>query len=113
MFLISKKQTLQAMCFLSATFCFANVHANETKFEITPFVGYMASSDLQEYDNGADISVDAGTNFGVGFAWQDTPKGQGQILINYVSHDFTGAENTQDGSVDIIYTHFNLSLIHI
>jgi len=107
MFLISKKNALRAVCLLSATFGFSTAYANETKFEITPFAGYMVSSDLQEYDSSTDISVDAGPNFGIGFAWQDTPKGQGQILINYVSHDFSGAEGTQDGSVDIIYTHFN------
>lgn len=75
------------------------------QFEATVMVGQMASSDLLASDN-ADISVDSGTNIAVGLAWQENVNGQGQVLLNRVSHDFTG-ENDVKSSLDVTYAHFN------
>jgi len=78
-----------------------------TEFEITPFFGQMFSSDLLQADEQSTLSVDSGTNIGIAIAWQDSPNGQGQVMINSVSHDFTSELDTTNHSVDILYTHFN------
>jgi len=78
-----------------------------TEFEITPFFGQMYSPDLTSIDEVSDISVDTGSNFGIAVAWQDSPNGQGQIMLNAVSHDFESDVDNNDYSLDIIYAHFN------
>ncbi len=78
-----------------------------TEFEITPFFGQMYSSDLISSDEVNAISVDTGNNYGIAFAWQDSPNGQGQIMLNAVSHDFESEVDNNDYSLDIIYAHFN------
>lgn len=80
---------------------------NAQDIEITPFVGQMFSSDLQDGTSGETLSVDSATSIGLGIAWQDTPRGQGQILLNYVSHDFDNLAGDEAHSLDIIYAHFN------
>lgn len=81
--------------------------ATKPTFEITPFIGYMASSDLQSGDGTETLTVDAASHYGIAFAWQESPKGQGQILINKVSHKFEGVEDASKESLDITYAHFN------
>jgi len=78
-----------------------------TEFEITPFFGQMFASDLVQADEQTTLSVDSGTNIGIAIAWQDSPNGQGQIMINSVSHDFTSNLDSTNHTIDIIYTHFN------
>jgi len=78
-----------------------------TQVEITPFIGKMTSSDLTVPDSSTSISVDSATHFGFGVAWQESPNGQGQILINYASHDIETSDESLTRSVDIIYAHFN------
>ena len=84
---------------LSSTTALAN------PLEINAMFGQMYSSDLSATDN-SSINVDAGSNIAIGIAWQESVNGQGQILLNRVSHDFTSENNTND-SLDIIYAHFN------
>ena len=96
----SRLKTLTILCtLLSSSVTFAN------QYEISAMVGQMFGSDLVASDN-SDISTDAGGNFAIGFAWQESVNGQGQILLNHVSHDFSG-ENGTNESVDITYAHFN------
>ncbi|XPF96088.1 hypothetical protein ACM9HF_08790 [Colwellia sp. RE-S-Sl-9] len=78
-----------------------------TQFEVTPYVGSMSSSDLTVPNTSTSISVDSATHFGVGVAWQESPNGQGQILVNYASHDFKFGEDNQTSSVDVLYAHFS------
>lgn len=78
-----------------------------TDFEFSTFLGQMYSSDLTDTAAGNALSVDAGGNFGIAVAWQDSPSGQGQIMLNVVSHDFQSNANNQDYSLDIMYAHFN------
>jgi len=78
-----------------------------TEVEITPFIGKMNGSDLTIPDSSTSISVDSATHFGIGIAWQESPNGQGQILINYASHEFQTGDENPTRSVDIIYAHFN------
>lgn len=79
------------------------VAANE--FEISVMAGQMYSSDLVATDN-SDINVESGSNISIGFAWQADVNGQGQLLLNRVSHDFIG-ENSLKSSLDVTYAHFN------
>ncbi len=75
------------------------------KYEVSVMAGQMYSSDLVASDN-TDINVDSGNNIAIGVAWQADVNGQGQILLNRVSHDFT-SENAVNSSLDITYAHFN------
>lgn len=77
-----------------------------TDWEITPYIGYTFSNDIGSPDGG-DISVSDDVNIGLALAWQDTPNGQGQILINYVGHEFDSAVDGTSQSFDILYTHFS------
>ncbi|MDG1751058.1 MAG: hypothetical protein P8I03_05265 [Thalassotalea sp.] len=78
-----------------------------TDFEVSAFLGQMYSSDLTEVSADNTLSVDTGGNFGVAVAWQDSPNGQGQIMLNVVSHDFYSDTDNQNHSLDIMYAHFN------
>jgi hypothetical protein len=76
-----------------------------SEYEISVLAGQMYGSDLIASD-GSDIDTDSGSNIAIGIAWQKDVNGQGQILFNRVSHDFTG-EDSAKSSLDIIYAHFN------
>jgi len=78
-----------------------------TEFEITPYIGVMSSSDLTVPDTNTSISMDSAAHFGIGVAWQESPNGQGQILLNYVSQDFEYGDEGQTSSLDVVYAHFN------
>ena len=80
-------------------------HARD--IEITPFIGQMFSADLINSQNGTDLVVTDDNNYGLAIAWQDSPNGQGQILLNTVSHDFISSSDQQEHSFDITYLHFS------
>jgi hypothetical protein len=80
-------------------------HARD--IEITPFIGQMFSADLINSQNGTDLVVTDDKNYGLAIAWQDSPNGQGQILLNTVSHDFISSSDLQEHSFDITYLHFS------
>jgi hypothetical protein len=80
-------------------------HARD--IEITPFIGQMFSADLINSQNGTDLVVTDDKNYGLAIAWQDSPNGQGQILLNTVSHDFVSSSDLQEHSFDITYLHFS------
>jgi hypothetical protein len=76
--------------------------------EITPFIGQMSSSDLiGTQGDGTDLVINGTNNYGLAIAWQDSPKGQGQILFNTVSHDFISTADLQEHSFDVTYLHFS------
>jgi len=77
------------------------------EIELTSMVGQTFSPDLATGDNTNSLSTTNEPNFSLAFAWQDTPTGQGQILVNYVSRDFVDEMNQLNHSFDTIYTHFN------
>jgi len=81
--------------------------ASSADWEITPFVGKIFSSDITNYDGESSLSLNDSANYGIAVAWQDSPNGQGQILINHASHDFDSALDTQNYSLDVVYAHFN------
>jgi len=78
-----------------------------TDWEITPFVGKIFSSDITNLDGESSLSLNDSPNYGIALAWQDSPNGQGQILINYASHDFDSALDDKNYSLDVLYAHFN------
>jgi|GEM_PF-670381 len=95
-----------------------------TEFEISSYVGYTFSPSLAGVDNNSSISVDDKVNFSLGLAWQESTakraknQGQGQLLINYISRDFNGADiagnqlSNVNQKFDTLYVHFNgVSLI--
>lgn len=86
---------------------FCSLPSIATEFEITALFGQMYGSDLKSADGDIDISTDNGGNFALAIAWQDSPNGQGQIMINSVSHDFTSPVDTNKNGLNIIYAHFN------
>ena len=104
--------------FFITLLCFVS-HSYATGLEISSYLGYTFSPKLANSDNNDSISVDDNTNFSLGFAWQENVakrvknKGQGQILINYISRDFTAIEAINDEnskgihSFDTLYVHFN------
>ena len=77
------------------------------QLEVTPYVGKMSSSDLTVPNTSTSISMDSATHFGVGVAWQESPNGQGQVLLNYSSHDFQVDSDSPKSSLDVLYAHFN------
>jgi len=84
-----------------------SINLQAVEFELTPMVGQNFSPDLATGDNVFSLSTTNEPNFALAFAWQDTPTGQGQILVNYISRDFTDNIDQSTHSFDTLYTHFN------
>ena len=78
-----------------------------TEFEIMPLVGYTFSPELNNGENTASIPTTDEQNFGLAFSWQESAKGQGQILVNYITRDFTNDVDQTTHSFDTLYAHFN------
>ncbi len=70
-------------------------------------IGQNFSPELISADGSTAISTTNEPHFSLAFSWQDTPTGQGQILVNYVSRDFIDEINQLSHSFDTVYTHFN------
>lgn len=96
----TRLKTLAIMCTLLSS---STVMASQLEF--SAMLGQMYSSDLVASDN-SDINVDSGSNIALGIAWEESVNGQGQVLLNRVSHDFTN-QNGGNDSIDITYAHFN------
>lgn len=94
-------------CFIVCLAIGATQSSFAGEFEFTPWVGQMYSSDLKSVNSGDELSVSSDAHLGFSIAWQDTPNGQGQVLINAVSHDFKSDVDNETYSMDIYYVHFN------
>jgi len=93
---------------MSAAALLVTLTTHARDLEITTYIGQMSSSDLiSNQDNGIDLAVDGANNYGLAIAWQDSPKGQGQILFNTVSHNFISTSDLQEHSFDVTYLHFS------
>jgi hypothetical protein len=55
----------------------------------------------------SDITVSDDNNLGLSFAWQDSPNGQGMILVNRNKHYFTSDVDNLEQSIETVYAHFN------
>lgn len=102
--MISKQLLKKAFVLYVTLFSFSAIASD---FEVSAYLGQMYSSDLTDTSTDNTLSVDAGGNFGLAVAWQDSPNGQGQIMLNVVSHDFSSEADNQNHSLDIMYAHFN------
>lgn len=102
--MISKQLLKKAFALYVTLFSFSAIASD---FEVSAFLGQMYSSDLTDTSTDNTLSVDSGGNFGLAVAWQDSPNGQGQIMLNVVSHDFSSEADNQNHSLDIMYAHFN------
>lgn len=81
--------------------------SSATEFEIMPIAGYTFSPKLTSGDNTTTLATTDEPNFGLAFSWQDSPTGQGQILVNYITRDFTDNVTQSSHSFDTLYAHFN------
>jgi hypothetical protein len=84
-----------------------SINLQAVEFEITPLVGQTFSPDLDNGDKTSNLSTTNEPNIGLAFAWRDSPPGQGQVLVNYISRDFTDDINQSTHSFDTLYTHFS------
>lgn len=99
-----KKLALSAIAALALSS--TNVMAEQFKHEITPWFGHTFSDDIVSED-GASLGLTDDTHFAVSYAWQDTPNGQGMIMLYRTSHDFDKQNNMGKGQLDVTYLHFN------
>lgn len=97
--------------FLSVLFAFSSLiftqFSSATEFEIMPILGYTFSPKLDNETSTATLATTDEQNYGLAFSWQDSPTGQGQVLVNYISRDFSDQINQSTSSFDTTYTHFN------
>ena len=82
-----------------------SAHARD--IEITPYIGQIFSSELVNSVDAKEVSVSDASHYGLAIAWQDSPNGQGQILLNRASHDFISSSDLQEHSFDVTYAHFS------
>lgn len=76
-------------------------------WEFSGHFGQTWTSDLTALGTNQTIAIDDGNNYGFGIAWNDSPNGMGQVLFNFVSHDYVSGLDQQKHSLDITYGHFN------
>ena len=103
--MLNAHKSLIALGLSTSILCSSSTIAGE--FEFTPMFGQMFSSDVQGVTSDDSLSVDNAAHIGLGIAWQESPNGQGQILINRVSHEFTSDFDGFEYDIDITYAHFN------
>ncbi|MFT7009337.1 MAG: hypothetical protein ACJAXJ_003885 [Colwellia sp.] len=89
-----------------------SINAQAGNLEITSMLGYNFSPKLTSADNTIDIATTDEPNVALAFSWQDSTTGQGQILVNYISRDFTDNGSVinigqSSHSFDTLYAHFN------
>jgi len=75
--------------------------------EVTPMLGYTFSPKLISGDNTEELATTNEPNLALAFSWQDSTDGQGQVLLNYISRDFTDNIDQSNHSFDTLYAHFN------
>jgi len=75
--------------------------------EITPMLGYTFSPELISGDNTEELATTNEANLALAFSWKDSTDGQGQVLLNYISRDFTDNIDQSNHSFDTLYAHFN------
>ncbi|MDX2370743.1 MAG: hypothetical protein QNK36_20470 [Colwellia sp.] len=86
---------------------FFSISAQAGDLEITSMLGYTFSPELTSGDNTIEIPTTDEPNVALAFSWKDSTAGQGQILVNYISRDFTDNIDQSTHSFDTLYAHFN------
>jgi hypothetical protein len=100
----SSCKTVLLSTFFFVQLCLINLHA--TELEITSMLGHNFSPDLTSSTTNT-LPTSNETNIALAFAWQDAKAGQGQILLNFISRDFTDDSNQSTHSFDTLYAHFS------
>jgi hypothetical protein len=83
----------------------STVAANE--YEITPYFTYSFGDTVGSTLSDNNLAIDNGRGYGLAFAWQDGPIGQGMILLNRINRDYNSDLDGQSHPLDITYLHFN------
>ncbi|MBL4941658.1 MAG: hypothetical protein JKY81_08335 [Colwellia sp.] len=99
-------QTSQVINMFFCALCFS-INLQAVEFEVTVLAGQTFSPDLANGDNNSSFTTTDEPNIALALAWQESLTGQGQILINYISRDFTDDINQPTSSFDTLYTHFS------
>ena len=107
-FFSRSKKVIVALCCMQLL----SINAQAGDLEISSMLGYTFSPKLTNSDNTLDVATTDEPNVALAFSWQDSSAGQGQILINYISRNFTanGFNDNIDQSThsfDTLYAHFN------
>jgi hypothetical protein len=102
-FLSCSKKVLIILCCAQLL----SINAQAGDLEITPMLGHTFSQELTSDDMTTDIETTNESNVAIALSWQDSPAGQGQILVNYISRDFTDNIDQSTHSFDTLYAHFN------
>ena len=84
-----------------------SVNLQAVEFEISSMVGQTFSPELINASRTDYFSATDEPNIALAFSWQDSPTEQGQVLINYISRDFSDDITQTAYSFDTLYTHFN------
>ncbi len=92
---------------INAVILLSSSSVNAGDLEITPYLGQIFSSDLVNSVDATELIIEDNSHYGLAIAWQDSPNGQGQILLNTASHNFISSTDLQEHSFDITYAHFN------
>jgi len=100
------KQFYSIIMLIIVTFALSN-KANASTYEITPYVGYNISDSIDNAVATNNLPISNDTSYGLGFAWQSGPNGQGLVLLNYVSHNYKSDTDNKNHSLNITYAHFN------
>ncbi|MCI2283793.1 hypothetical protein L3081_10780 [Colwellia sp. MSW7] len=101
--MIGVKKTLYSLLLM----LLFSTNLQAVELEVTALIGKNFSPELINDDYSAELSTTNEPNFALAFAWQDSPTGQGQILVNYISRDFTDTIDNTTHSFDTVYTHFS------
>ena len=83
------------------------ISTTANSIEITPYIGQTFGPQFISNDGSSESNIASDTSLGLGIAWQESSRGQGQILINYLSRDFTSSIDQQSHSFDTLYAHFS------
>lgn len=84
-----------------------SINTQAAELEVTPMLGYTFSPKLTSDDTTVNMATTDEPNIALAFSWQDSVNGQGQILVNYISRDFTNNTDQSTHSFDTLYAHFN------
>ncbi len=83
--------------------------AQESKFEITPLIGYRFGGDFDSNDAEltTTVKLTEDINYGLLFAWNVDRKRQGEVLISHNNTEFSafGSSTVSNNNLAITYAH--------
>ena len=104
------KLTLSKMAVACALITSAHA-ASANTVEITPYIDYVITDELELSETGQTLDVDDVAAIGFAIAWPESQLGQGQISVSYGNYDYEATNNQSgdlvEGDFDVIYAHFS------